>query len=278
MRKSTSLDKIEVIPQNPGVYLFFSKQGHLLYIGKSITLRTRIRSHIAAAKCSSKEERLMRQVAHIEWEETVGELGALLREATLIKQHQPLYNRRLRKSRILYGLRFNISKGSYNCLELLRLDSLQSDQIHTIYGLARTRRQLFQKIREYAKTWNLCAKLTLLEKGAGPCFYFQIRRCKGACINLEKPLEYNGRLLQAFSQLRIESWPFESSIIIKEKSRTSSAVDYHKIDKWCHVASERNKKFLNNKRIACDNSFDFDIYKIIAKCLLTPSPTLEIMK
>ncbi|MCE3238421.1 MAG: polymerase epsilon subunit [Gammaproteobacteria bacterium] len=277
MRKTTSLNAVKMMPQTPGVYLFYSDEGHLLYIGKSISLRSRIYAHILAAKHSSKEERLMRQTSRIEWEETAGELGALLREAALIKQYQPIYNQRLRKSRVLYGLKLHEAENHYTRIELVRLNSIQQDEIHLLYGLSRSKRQLMQKVLDYTKQWNLCAKLTLLEKGTGPCFYFQIKRCNGACLNLEDPTVYNARVITAFRKLRIESWPYSSSIIIKEKSLTTLKVNYHKIDRWCHLSSSKNKKGLSHIETPSHHYFDFDIYKILVKCLLAPSPTIKIL-
>ncbi len=115
------------------------------------------------------------------------------------------------------------------------------------------------------------------KKGTGPCFYFQIKRCNGACLNLESPTAYNARVLKAFGKLRMESWPYSSSIIIKEKSLTTLKVDYHKIDRWCHLSSGKNKKVLSYREPQSSHCFDFDIYKILVKCLLTPPPTIKII-
>ncbi|MCD6039114.1 MAG: polymerase epsilon subunit [Gammaproteobacteria bacterium] len=277
MRKTTDLNAVKIMPLTPGVYFFYSHAGHLLYIGKSISLRNRVYAHILAAKYSSKEERLIRQTSRIEWEETAGELGALLREATLIKQYQPIYNQRLRKNRVLYGLKLRETENQYSRIELVRLNAILQHEIPLLYGLSRSKRELMQKIVDYTKQWNLCAKLTLLEKGPGPCFYFQIKRCKGACLNLENPTAYNARVTQAFRKLRVESWPYSSSIIIKEKSLTTLRVDYHKIDRWCHLLSGKNKKVLSHIETSFPHCFDFDIYKILVKYLLAPSSTIKII-
>ena len=85
------------LPEGPGVYRFFGADDVLLYVGKSHSLRTRVLAHFAAEHAEAKEQTLARQVRRIDWLETAGELGALLREAEWIKSQQPLYNRRLKE-------------------------------------------------------------------------------------------------------------------------------------------------------------------------------------
>jgi hypothetical protein len=72
-----------------------------LYIGKSISLRTRVMSHFQSALTVRKEMKLSQQVHQIEWIETAGELSALILEAKLIKERMPSMNIKLRKSKDL---------------------------------------------------------------------------------------------------------------------------------------------------------------------------------
>src|SRR5215203_847532 len=76
-------DAIDALPHAPGVYLFYGLNEHPIYIGKSIDLRTRVASHFSAEHRAERELRLSQDVHRIEWEETAGELGALLRESEL---------------------------------------------------------------------------------------------------------------------------------------------------------------------------------------------------
>ena len=76
---------VDGLPNGPGVYVFHGESGIPLYVGKSITVRQRVRSHFADDYRSHKEMRLAQQVVDIEVRETAGEMGALLRESRLIK-------------------------------------------------------------------------------------------------------------------------------------------------------------------------------------------------
>ncbi|QJC56574.1 Excinuclease cho [Polaromonas vacuolata] len=90
------------LPSAPGVYVFHGEEGDLpLYIGKSVNLRSRVLSHLRNAE----EASLLRQTRRISFIRTVGEIGALLLEASLIKQQQPLINKKLRRIKRLCSLR-----------------------------------------------------------------------------------------------------------------------------------------------------------------------------
>lgn len=81
------------LPKGPGVYMFHGQSESLpLYIGKSVNIRSRVMAHFRA----QDEAKMLRQTRRISFIETAGELGALLLEAQLIKQQQPLFNKRLR--------------------------------------------------------------------------------------------------------------------------------------------------------------------------------------
>ncbi|MGZ5042934.1 MAG: GIY-YIG nuclease family protein, partial [Usitatibacter sp.] len=90
-------DALEGLPEGPGVYRFYGVNDLPLYIGKSVNLRDRIRSHFSGDYRSANDIRLSGEIQRIEVDETAGELGALLREARLVKELLPLHNHRLRR-------------------------------------------------------------------------------------------------------------------------------------------------------------------------------------
>ena len=92
---------IDAIPDTPGCYIFYGEQHAPLYIGKSISMRSRVMSHFQSALTVRKEMKLFQQVHHIEWIETGGELSALILEAKLIKERMPSANIKLRRSKDL---------------------------------------------------------------------------------------------------------------------------------------------------------------------------------
>src|ERR1700722_3206990 len=89
-------DLADELPEGPGVYRFFGENDSLLYVGKSNSLRTRVLEQLADEHPASREHKLACQVRRVDWVETAGELGAMLREAQWIKTQSPLYNRRVK--------------------------------------------------------------------------------------------------------------------------------------------------------------------------------------
>jgi DNA polymerase-3 subunit epsilon len=87
------------IPDSPGVYLLLGDGPLPLYIGKGMSLRTRVMSHFQAAAKVAREVRIQQETRRVEWRETAGELGATLLLARLVKQMQPILNRRVSRKR-----------------------------------------------------------------------------------------------------------------------------------------------------------------------------------
>jgi DNA polymerase-3 subunit epsilon len=92
-------DTIEQIPSGCGVYVFYGDDGVPLYVGRSVRLRQRVRSHLTGPRRSAKDQRLAQLVRRVEWTATGGEIGALLAEARSIARLSPAHNRTVRVRR-----------------------------------------------------------------------------------------------------------------------------------------------------------------------------------
>ena len=95
---------LDAIPEAPGVYLLHGESGPPLYIGKSRSMRSRVLQHFHSTAA------WLQGVRRIDWQRTVGELGALLAEARLVKELAPLHNRRLRRPEALCGFVFDAKR------------------------------------------------------------------------------------------------------------------------------------------------------------------------
>jgi len=112
-----SIEKMNHLPEDTGVYYFFNDKNELIYIGKSKNIRTRILSHFNNNNAKKAIE-MKTEIADIEYELTGSELVALLKESHEIKQHKPLYNRSQRRSLSQYGLYHRIDNNGYICVTL----------------------------------------------------------------------------------------------------------------------------------------------------------------
>ena len=88
---------LATLPTKPGVYIMKNTEGTIIYVGKAINLRNRVRSYFHAdASHDAKTRRLVRDIADLEWIVVGSELEALILEMNLIKKHRPKYNIRLK--------------------------------------------------------------------------------------------------------------------------------------------------------------------------------------
>ena len=174
---------VDELPDCPGVYLFYGENQLPLYVGKAKDIRQRVLAHFAADHSSAKEMALAQQVRRIDWIETAGEIGALLREATLVKRLQPTGNRQLRKNDDLCTWALVDAGAGWLRPQLLTACDLDFSPRTSYYGLFKTSREAGDVLRALAAENNLCDALLGLENTAPgkPCFGFQIKRCRGAC-------------------------------------------------------------------------------------------------
>lgn len=254
-------DSIEHMPTGPGVYIFYAENGAPLYIGKSTNIKSRVLSHFSNATRESKELRITDQIASLEWKETKGELGALLLENELIKSEQPMYNRLQRMKKKLYVLRKEKNEKGYLYAKLYETEKINSEDLSSIISVFKSKKHAESLLGEKAKQFGLCEKLLGLEKTKKECFLYRLGICKGACIGEENTVFYNTRFIEAFYEIAIKQWPFQSPILVKEQNE--SGQDLFVIDKWCVLGSissyEYQQKFTEKNEI----EFEYDVYKIL---------------
>jgi hypothetical protein len=88
---------VDDIPDTPGVYIFYGEGPVPLYVGKSVSMRTRVLAHFQSAAKVAREMRIAQEIRRVEWHDTAGELGALLLQTRLLQTLKPRYNRKTQK-------------------------------------------------------------------------------------------------------------------------------------------------------------------------------------
>jgi DNA polymerase III subunit epsilon len=258
----------EHIPEGPGVYLFYGERDVPLYVGKSISLRTRVMSHFSGDHRVTKDMRIAAEVKRIDWIETAGELGALIEEARLVKKLSPVHNRQLRRAGELCAWYWP-AQAATTPPRLVSARDLAGGEFRDLYGLFRSRRAAIEALRELAIEHQLCHGLLGLEKRDGPCFAWQIRRCRGACAGAETAGAHALRLAAALAKLRVRAWPFPGRIGIRETAAGGERCELHVLDQWCHLGTVRNEEELRELQEGAPRPlFDLDTYKILVRYLL----------
>jgi DNA polymerase III subunit epsilon len=257
---------IDAIPDKPGVYLFYGENGAALYVGKSVTMRTRVLSHFADDLRSSREMQLARELRSIEWHRTGGELGALLKEAELVKRLLPPYNRRLRRAADLCGF----SLAGSGKLDLVSLGGLDAASLPQLHGLFRTRRAALDALRGLADEHRLCLQTLGFDKTRGTngaCFRRQIERCAGVCAGAESPQAHHARLAAALAGIKTVAWPWRGPIGVIEADAENDAADVHVIDHWCYVGTAKSDAEVGELLEGAPLRFDIDQYKLLLRHL-----------
>jgi DNA polymerase III subunit epsilon len=260
---------IQKLPDGPGVYIFYNKEGAPLYVGKSIHIKERVMSHFYANYKNTREFEIAQLVSHIEAQNTEGELAALLTEKSLIRKIQPLYNRTLRDSRKLLVVLRKVTPEGYLTVTTKNSDHITYDEIAEILAVFKTTGHFKRTLLPLAKEYSLCHKLLGLENGKGKCFGCQIEQCFGACVKEESPIKYNLRFDEAFSKTRVKSWPFPGPIVIPEGTKG------HLVNRWCYLG-EIVESEQYSKDLFAETQFDYDTYKILSNYLLNPKNSSRV--
>lgn len=259
--------RVKALPDAPGVYVFLGQEGTALYVGKSINIKNRVYSHFINDASSTRHMAMCQQVTDIEFHETAGELGALLLESHLIKKLSPLYNRRSVNRKRLIAATKAVTEQGYRSVQLELLDDLSLQDIQSLIGIFRSKKQAKDYLWEVAKQHSLCPRVLDLEKGKGECLYRQIHVCRGACVGLEPTDSYNLRFDLAFSGYGITPWPFPGPVFVEERSARLGAGEAFLVDKWCLVGSYRYDDTGCEDFFHSDHIFDYDAYKILTNFL-----------
>lgn len=260
---------LEDLPESPGVYLFYGDSDALLYVGKSVNLRQRVRAHFASDLREYKEMRLSQEVRRIHWHETVGELGALLLESRLVKECQPIHNRRLRRASALCTWQLvHVAPGDCR-LRLVSGQAADFVRSEDLFGLFASRREATDTLRKLAAANELCPMILGLEKPARPgrpCFAHQLKQCRGACVGKEAVSMHSVRLRSALMKLKLTAWPYPGAIGVVERDELREVEEVHVVNGWRHLGSARSEAEIQQilRGESGQGRFDRDTYRLLA--------------
>lgn len=268
---------LKAIDDVPGVYTFYDEANLPLYIGKSIKLRSRVLSHFSSDHKSVTEMEMTQKVKHVEWKETAGELGALLLEAKLIKQQKPAYNRLLRNVTKLYSIRMSEQMNDLPWLRVMSIEDIDPENLGFMYGIFKTKKAAKAMIETLADQFKLCSKLLGIEKGKGRCFSHKVGKCSGVCNGEERHDLHHLKLRQSLVGHKIQTWPYEGRIGIREVNAARDNAEIHIFEDWCHLDTVNNEvDFQEAWSARYTKKFDIDFYKLIQKSLINDYEVLYL--
>ncbi len=200
-------------PSGPGVYLFRTPQGEVVYVGKSRNLRRRVLDHLHARV--EKDGSILARSSSVEFVPTENDREALLLEASLIKQYQPTYNTLLKDDRSYPYLVVTLSEEYPRVLLVRRPKRRSGDLLFGPYTSARETRTLAKVLSETFRI-RQCVRLP-----ARACLYYHIGACTAPCIGAVSGPEYRAQAERAVAALRGRGATLVPTV--EEEMRSASA-------------------------------------------------------
>jgi excinuclease ABC subunit C len=178
---------LETLPTRPGCYIMKDAAGTIIYVGKAINLRNRVRSYFHGSDHTPKTRQLVRQIANIEWIVADSELEALILEMNLIKKYRPRYNIRLKDDKRYPYIRVHWADPFPKVTVTRQLDDDGSRYFgpYTSVWAVHQTLDLLRHIFPY----RTCDRI-ITGHDPAPCLYFHIKLCNAPCIGVTDQIQY----------------------------------------------------------------------------------------
>lgn len=193
MTEAVWKQKLDSLPHGPGVYCFKAADGTFLYVGKASSLRSRVRSYFQPSTSDQRFfiDRLEGEIGDIETLVTASEKEAALLENSLIKQHQPRYNVKLRDDKEYLSLRLD-EKAPWARLEVVRRPKDDGARYFGPYHSATSARATLRLVNRHFQL-RTCTD-TEFKARTRPCLQYQIKRCLAPCVREVDKVEYGEQI------------------------------------------------------------------------------------
>ena len=180
--------QVETFPHKPGIYLMRDVAGTVIYVGKAVDLRSRVRSYFHPSAWEySKVRALVSEVADLDFIVTDSELEALILEANLIKEHRPRYNVRLKDDKHYPYIKVTWADPFPKVLITRRMEQDGG----RYFGPFTSTPAVYQTLDLLRKSFPyLTCDREITGRDARPCLYYDIKLCLGPCIGAATQEEY----------------------------------------------------------------------------------------
>jgi excinuclease ABC subunit C len=183
--------RLRAVPDAPGVYLFRDTRGQVIYVGKALRLRDRLRSYFTAAYAqTARVSELVRKVYDFEFVTTANEVEALVLECNLIKNYRPRFNIRLKDDKNYLYLKLPVSE-EYPRVHYSRRVQNDGALYFGPYTSAQSLRGTVKSIRQLLP-FRTCSD-EIFKQGK-VCLDFHIKRCPGPCERRIGAEDYKARI------------------------------------------------------------------------------------
>lgn len=256
-------EELKKLPDKPGVYLMHDKDDHIIYVGKAIVLKNRVRQYFQKSRnVSPKIERMIEQIAWFEYIVTDSELEALVLECNLIKEHNPKYNTMLKDGKSYPFLKATIQEEypRFVFARQMKRDGAKYFGPFTSGAAIRDTIELLNKLFHLRN----CRRVLPRDFGKErPCLYHQMGQCPAPCQgnvdsevyreNFQKAISFlNGNTKEVLAELQ------ERMEELAQNMQFEEAAVYRDLIQSVKQVTERQK-------ITSDDNEDRDIIALARK-------------
>lgn len=250
-------EELKKLPGEPGVYLMHDEKDEIIYVGKAISLKNRVRQYFQVSrKRTPKIEQMVSRIKRFEYIVTDSEMEALILECNLIKEHRPKYNTMLMDDKGYPFIRVTVNEEFPRVMMARNMKKDKSKYFgpYTSAGAVKDTIELLSKIYKI-RTCNRA-----LPKDIGksrPCLNYQIKRCDAPCMGYVSKEEYRENISEVLDFLngnfsKVIKMLTDKMYEASEKMEFEEAASYRDL-----LSSVKN--IANKQKITSDEDMDRDI-------------------
>ena len=246
------------IPDAPGVYQFIDAEGRVLYVGKAKSLRHRLPNYWQdSAKLMPRTSQMVAQADHVEWVVVDTEVDALILEHSLIQDHLPRYNVRLKDDKSYPWLAITLNE-EWPRPAVVRGRKRKGVRYFGPYGHAYAIRQTLDLlIRSFPVRTCSDTKFLRHKRLGRPCLLFDIDRCSGPCVGAVDHDAYDGYVQDLMRFLSGDTEPILASLEA-EMLAASDALQFERAARLRDRITAVHKA-ADTQQMVSDRSEDFDV-------------------
>ncbi|MDY5648079.1 MAG: excinuclease ABC subunit UvrC [Lachnospiraceae bacterium] len=220
-------EELKKLPARPGVYIMHDASDAIIYVGKAISLKNRVRQYFQTSRNKGvKIERMVTQIARFEYIITDSELEALVLECNLIKEHRPKYNTMLKDDKSYPFIRVTVEEDYPRILFARKMKKDKSKYFgpYTSAGAVKETIDLLHKLYQIRTCSRNLPRDIGLER---PCLNYHIKQCQAPCQGYISKEEYRRAVNQAVGFLNGNYDPLLHSLEEKMQ-QASDDLDFEK--------------------------------------------------
>ena len=181
-------EELKKLPDKPGVYIMKDKDDNILYVGKAVVLKNRVRQYFQKTNKTARIEKMVSLIDHFEYIVVDSEMEALILECNLIKLHRPKYNVLLKDDKMYPYIKVTLNED----FPTVRVTRKRFNDGAKYYGPYTNALAVKDTVDFLNQTFKLkhCRKIFKPEKRETPCLNFHIKRCMGICAGYVTKEEY----------------------------------------------------------------------------------------